>query len=76
MLNCQRQELQQYNISLIKDATDQAKKSGCVLAVFPEMCITGFPAKDLLEKPDFIKENIKQLNLLSSNITDISMLCG
>ncbi len=66
----------EYNISLIKDATDQAKKSGCVLAVFPEMCITGYPAKDLLEKPDFIKENIKQLNLLPSNITDISMLCG
>ncbi|MBC8462364.1 MAG: NAD+ synthase, partial [Deltaproteobacteria bacterium] len=66
----------EYNISLIKDATDQAKKSGCILAVFPEMCITGYPAKDLLEKPDFIKENIKQLNRLSSKIIGISILCG
>ena len=62
----------EYNISLIKDATDQAKHSGCVLAVFPEMSLIGYPARGLLEKSDFITENIKGLNRLSSKITDIS----
>jgi len=66
----------EYNISLIKDATDQAKNSGCVLAIFPEMSLIGYPARGLLEKAAFITENIKQLNQFASKITDISILCG
>ncbi len=65
-----------YNISLMKDATDRAKRSGCVLAIFPEMSLLGYPPKDLLEKHSFIKENLIRLEKLSSEIKDISVLCG
>jgi NAD+ synthase (glutamine-hydrolysing) len=65
-----------YNISLIKDATGHAKRSGCVLAIFPEMSILGYPPKDLLEKTSFIRENLVRLEKLSSEIEDISVLCG
>jgi len=65
-----------YNISLIKDAADHAKRSGCVLAVFPEMSLPGYPPKDLLEKPSFIQENLIRLEKLSSDLKDISVLCG
>ncbi|MBW2117079.1 MAG: NAD+ synthase [Deltaproteobacteria bacterium] len=65
-----------YNISLIRDATDHAKSSGCVLAIFPEMSLLGYPPKDLLEKPSFIRENLIQLEKLSFEIEDISVLCG
>ena len=65
-----------YNISLIKDATDHAKRSGCILAIFPEMSLLGYPPKDLLEKPSFIQENLIRLEKLSSEIKDISVLCG
>ncbi|MCP4682151.1 MAG: NAD+ synthase [Desulfobacterales bacterium] len=66
----------EYNISLIKDATGRAKKSGCALAVFPEMALVGYPARDLLEKPSFINENLAYLDRLSSEIQGISIICG
>ena len=65
-----------YNTSLIKDATDHAKRAGCVLAIFPEMSLPGYPPKDLLEKHSFIQENLIRLEKLSSEIKDISVLCG
>ena len=66
----------EYNTSLIKDATDRARRSGCVLAVFPELSLLGYPPKDLLEKPSLIRENLLRLEKLSSEIKDISVLCG
>ena len=66
----------EYNISLIRDATEKAKESGCMLAVFPEMSLLGYPARDLLEKPAFISKNLAQLERLSSEIWGISILCG
>ena len=66
----------EYNISLIKDASEQAKSSGCTLAIFPELSLLGYPPKDLLEKPAFIAENLKQLNSLASQISGIHILCG
>lgn len=65
-----------YNISLIKEATARSKKSGCALAVFPEMSLMGYPPKDLLEKPAFIEENLKQVNKLASQTKGIAILCG
>jgi len=65
-----------HNISLIVDAAREAKRQGCDLAIFPEMCLTGYPPKDLLEKPAFIRENLRQLELLASRIEGISLLLG
>ena len=65
-----------HNISLIREAAERSKKSGCGLAIFPEMSIMGYPPKDLLEKPAFIMENLKQLDRLASQITGIPILCG
>ena len=66
----------EYNSSLIKDAAGRAKSSGCILAIFPEMCLTGYPLHDLLERPSFVKENLIQLEKLASRIRGISILCG
>jgi len=65
-----------YNTSLIIEASGKAEKSGCSLAVFPELSLLGYPPKDLLEQPAFIKENLKQLNRLASHIKGIHILCG
>ncbi len=64
------------NVSLIKQAALKAKSEGCLLAIFPEMCISGYPPKDLLEKPAFINENLAQLARLSHEIQGVSLLCG
>ncbi len=66
----------EHNASLILEGTGAAKKQGCSLAVFPELSLTGYPPKDLLEKPEFIRENLKHLENLASLIKGISVLCG
>lgn len=66
----------EYNTSLILDAVERAKGEGCALAIFPELSLLGYPPKDLLERPAFIKENLAQLECLGEKIKDIHMICG
>ena len=65
-----------YNTALILDATEKAKRAGCSLAVFPELSLIGYPPKDLLERPAFIKENLLSLERLAGKIQGIHILCG
>ena len=65
-----------YNSTLIMNAVEKSRESGCSLAVFPELTLLGYPPKDLLEKPVFISENLKYLKELSSRIKGIHALCG
>jgi NAD+ synthase (glutamine-hydrolysing) len=65
-----------YNTTLILDATEQAKRAGCSLAVFPELSLIGYPPKDLLERPAFIKGNLKALESLAARVQGIHILCG
>ncbi|MGD8228029.1 MAG: NAD+ synthase [Desulfobacteraceae bacterium] len=66
----------EYNTSLMLEMTKQARESGCSLAIFPELSLLGYPPKDLLERPVFIEENLKQLDMLASEIKGIGILCG
>jgi NAD+ synthase (glutamine-hydrolysing) len=42
-----------------------AKSSGAELAVFPELCICGYPPQDLIERPAFVEWNQKELACLA-----------
>jgi NAD+ synthetase len=66
----------EYNTSLIVKASEQSRKRGSSLAIFPELSLLGYPPKDLLEKPAFIHENLSQLDKLATQIKDIQILCG
>lgn len=44
------------NCAKILAAWEKATKDGAKLAVFPELCITGYPAQDLILSPDFRKK--------------------
>ncbi|NNG07585.1 MAG: NAD+ synthase [Desulfobacteraceae bacterium] len=66
----------EYNTSLIVKASEQARKKGCSLAIFPELALSGYPPKDLLEKPAFIDENLTRLDHLAAQIKGIHILCG
>jgi len=65
-----------YNTDLILDATEQAKRAGCSMAVFPELSLVGYPPKDLLERPAFIQENLRALDSLAARVQGIHVLCG
>lgn len=66
----------EHNASLILQGSEEARVQGCDLAVFPEMSLPGYPPKDLLERPAFIEENLRQLHELASHIKGIQVLCG
>jgi NAD+ synthetase len=65
-----------HNTSRIVEFSERAGSQGCSLAIFPELALIGYPPKDLLERPSFIRENLHQLNDLAAKIHSISVLCG
>ncbi len=55
---------------------DKAKGKGCNLIIFPELCLTGYPPKDLLERHDFIEQAKCTLSRLVDQIGGIGVLLG
>jgi len=64
------------NVEKILSSTARARELGAQLVVFPEMCLTGYPPRDLLERAYFVEENINALNALAPKIRDIAILVG
>ncbi len=64
------------NFRLIEDFARAAQALGADLAVFPELALTGYPPLDLLEKKNFIDENLKALKALAALKLDIGMAVG
>ncbi|HTP60033.1 MAG TPA: nitrilase-related carbon-nitrogen hydrolase, partial [Spirochaetia bacterium] len=54
----------QGNLEKVLAHSRKAREAGCDLAVFPEMCLCGYPPMDLLEQDGFIEENLKTLRKL------------
>ncbi|MCX7040954.1 MAG: NAD+ synthase, partial [Spirochaetes bacterium] len=52
------------NCAKVVDFALKAREAGCALAVFPELCLCGYPPMDLLEYELFVEENLKALRLL------------
>ena len=64
------------NVKKICRFINTAKKKGADLIVFPEMCIVGYPPKDLLELSGFVDSNLKALEEVRNNVTGISAIVG
>lgn len=64
------------NTALILKTVRDAEKQSCDLVVFPELVLTGYPPEDLLLKPAFIKDNLKALKNISSQIRKTNALIG
>ncbi|MBN1501123.1 MAG: NAD+ synthase [Spirochaetes bacterium] len=54
----------------------RAKELGADVAVFPEMCITGYPPMDLLENEKLIDDNLAALEYIGGKCGDIVIVCG
>jgi NAD+ synthetase len=64
------------NTKKISHFIDQAKRRGCDLVVFPELAISGYPPRDLLERRDFVQENLRRLHELIESVDGIAVICG
>jgi NAD+ synthetase len=64
------------NVEKVLQYIGRAKELGAQLVVFPEMCLTGYPPRDLLERSSFIEQNIAALSDLAPKVKNISVLVG
>lgn len=64
------------NFKKIVRYIEQARARQCDIVAFPEMALTGYPAEDLLLRPEFIDENLDYLHKLLPYSQDITILTG
>lgn len=55
---------------------EKAKTQNADLIIFPELTITGYPPRDLLDFEGFVQENIDCLEKIKSYTNDIGVICG
>jgi len=53
-----------------------AQERGADLVVFPELALCGYPPRDLVEKPDFVRRNEQELTRLAGLLPDIPAVVG
>src|SRR5690349_15567066 len=61
------------NLALIERFARDAASRGAELAVFPELCITGYPPRDLVEKADFVTKSEEAVMRLAEATKDLPL---
>lgn len=64
------------NAALIGDWIEKARSSGAELVIFPELCLTGYPAEDLYLRADFIAANVERLKEIAAGVKGITAMVG
>ncbi|MEO0097373.1 MAG: NAD+ synthase [candidate division WOR-3 bacterium] len=64
------------NLNKVLNTIKNARQRKIDLVIFPELFLTGYFPKDLLKKPDFLNNIIRNLNTILSNTQGISIIIG
>jgi len=66
------------NVDRMVRAAKEAHMRGAEVVVFPELSITGYPPRDLVEKPSFLDRSESELGRLARETADfdLSVVCG
>jgi NAD+ synthase/NAD+ synthase (glutamine-hydrolysing) len=66
------------NAKRILEFSRRAAESGANVVVFPELSLTGYPPRDLLEKESFLNRTEQHLERLAADCAplDVSIICG
>jgi len=64
------------NADLVRNWVKKAEASQADLVVFPELCLTGYPPRDLLEYPSFVDKNLETLKILAADCSGTAVLVG
>ncbi|MCE1246709.1 MAG: NAD+ synthase [Firmicutes bacterium] len=64
------------NRDRIIDYIEKARKAEADVAVFPELCITGYPPEDLVLRTDFINANLEALEQVAAASKNIAVVVG
>jgi NAD+ synthase/NAD+ synthase (glutamine-hydrolysing) len=61
------------NASLMVRTAREASARGADLVVFPELSLTGYPPRDLVEKPTFLERTRRQMDRLAQETADLKI---
>jgi NAD+ synthase (glutamine-hydrolysing) len=64
------------NARLIIGRILEAREKGADLVCFPELALTGYPPEDLVLKPAFVRDNLRQLDEVVKATEGISAIVG
>ncbi len=64
------------NARIIIDYIKKAREKEADIVVFPELAVTGYPPKDLVLKPLFIKKNLEKFSEIAGATSDITAVVG
>lgn len=64
------------NLRLILSAAEKGRDWGADLVVFSEMALSGYPCRDLLDKPEFVRANAGALETLIGSVRGPAVLIG
>ncbi|HWB95901.1 MAG TPA: NAD+ synthase, partial [Bryobacteraceae bacterium] len=61
------------NVDRMVRFSRQAAERGAEMVVFPELSVTGYPPRDLVEKPSFVERSEQHLELLASETAKLPL---
>ena len=64
------------NTNKIIEYSHKAAANSGDLVVFHEMAVTGYPPKDLLDRKEFVDDNIAAINLIAKSCPEIGIITG
>jgi NAD+ synthase (glutamine-hydrolysing) len=64
------------NRDKVIQAMEKSKEMGAHLAVFPELCLTGYPPRDLLSLHGFVESNLRALQDIATRSDSIGAIVG
>ena len=54
----------------------RAREAGAGLILFPELSVSGYPPRDLVERPSFVHRNRETAEQIASEARGIAVICG
>ncbi len=64
------------NVAKISAWIARAREAGAELAIFPELCVPGYPAEDLYLKRHFLEANRRAVEQLAAEVGEMTALVG
>src|SRR5438270_8470974 len=64
------------NAAKIIHFSQHARSEGAGLILFPELSICGYPPRDLVERPSFVRHNRESAERIAAETQGIAVICG
>jgi NAD+ synthase (glutamine-hydrolysing) len=64
------------NRDMVLQAMEKAKKKGANIVVFPELCLTGYPPRDLLGLHGFVESNLQAVQEIATRSDQMGVIVG